>query len=65
MSGTGLTSELEDLAERANLHTNAQIEELFQKVFKREMTPGERRGFFIPDDGSTKSWPRPPQRHVP
>ena len=59
MSGTGLTSELEDLAERANLRTNAQIGERFQRVFNREMTAGERRDFFIPDDRSTKSFPTP------
>jgi hypothetical protein len=50
--------ELEDDTERANLvnlHTTAQIEERFRKVFKREMTPEERRVFFIPDDGSTRS----------
>jgi hypothetical protein len=65
MSGTGLTSELEDLAERANPRTNAQIEERFQKVFKREMTAGERRDFFITDDGSIKSSPPPPSHPVP
>jgi hypothetical protein len=51
-------AELEDDAERTrlvNLHTTAQIEERFRKVFKREMTHEERRAFFIPDDEPTKS----------
>jgi hypothetical protein len=48
-------SELEDDAELGNLHTTAQIEERFRKVFKREMTPEERHAFFIPDAESTKS----------
>jgi hypothetical protein len=34
MSGAGLTSELEDLAERANLRTKAQIGERFRKSFQ-------------------------------
>jgi hypothetical protein len=49
-------SELEDdeLAKLVDLHTTAQIEERFRKVFKREMTPEERRAFFIPDGEATK-----------
>ena len=50
-------SELDDDADRTrmNLHTTAQIEERFRKVFKREMTREERRAFFIPDDEPTNS----------
>ena len=58
-SGTGLTSELEDLAERANLRTNAQIGERFRKVFKREMTREERYAFFIPEEQIDKILPLP------
>jgi Trp operon repressor len=41
--------------EMVNLHTTAQIEERFQKVFKREMTPEERHCFFMPNDEYKKS----------
>jgi hypothetical protein len=34
LPGTVPTSQLKDLAERANLRTNAQIGERFRKVFK-------------------------------
>ena len=37
-----------------NLHTT-ELKERFRKVFKREMTPDERRCFFMPDTDGKKS----------
>ena len=54
MSGFELESDA-DLASLVDLHTTAQIEERFRKVFKRGMTPEERHAFFMPDHGSAKS----------
>jgi hypothetical protein len=54
MSGSELDDEAE-LSQLVNLHTTAQIQERFRKVFKREMTPEERHAFFIPDDGAGES----------
>jgi hypothetical protein len=54
MSGSELEDDAE-LAKLVDLHTTAQIEERFRKVFKREMTPEERHAFFIVDGNPKKS----------
>ena len=64
MSGSELEDDA-DLAKLVDLHTTAQIEERFRKVFKRGMTPEERHAFFMPDHGSAKSQPLPTQGLVP
>jgi hypothetical protein len=47
MSVPELDSE-EERNELVNQHATEQIEERFRKVFQREMTREERRGFFMP-----------------